>query len=159
MDIKSINPNYSKKQNFTGIRIPADLYSTFYPSEVFGLKSYIKAFEKDGRLSHKHADSLTKLLGNDDVHLEKTDNQFLQQVRNFNWAISQDNYEAFDAVIKKAKKLPESTIEFLTEEINTINQAARNEISKLALAMQEIKSKNKDEVSRLVEDTFSKLKV
>ena len=122
MNVQSINiTNKNQNPNFKGIRLPAgEVYKTIYPHP--GIRNDIELLASQGRLTKEQVSSLNQILGNDDVHLEKSDGNYLVTARKFSMINKSENFKALEQIIKNALKISSEGVDSLCHGLSKMRQ-------------------------------------
>lgn len=131
MNIQNINiTNKNQQPNFKGIRLPAgEIYKTIYPNEISGIRKDIEELASQGRLTKDQVSSLHQMLGNDDIHLEKSDGYYLTTARKFSMINKKENFKALEQIIKNALTFSKDGIYALYNGVLKIKQNTAQQIT------------------------------
>lgn len=133
MNVQNINiRNKNRQQSFKGIRLPAgEIYKTIYPNEISGIRKDIEELASRGRLTKEQASSLQQSLGNDDIHLEKSDANYLATARKLSMINKNENFKVLEQIIKNALSLPKDSVDALYNGVLKIKQDTAEQIAQI----------------------------
>lgn len=131
MNLQSINiTNNHQQPNFKGVRLPAgETYKSIYPDT--GIRNDIEILVSQGRLTKEQVSSLHQLLGNDDIHLEKSDAKYLVEAKKFSMINKSANFKALEQIIKNALTLSNEVIDTLYSGVLKIKQSTADQIAQI----------------------------